>query len=104
MRSPPGSTDEGSNPRDYEIFPPMLGPQDDVWVNGSSYEAGWSSELRIASTSTSIWNFLLTRTPPVSRTWFHVMPKSSRSISPEAAKEATVLPQGFLATPRNSPF
>src|SRR5918995_3312699 len=55
---------------------------------------------RMASISSSIWTFLPTRSPPVSRTTFQLAPKLSRSISVRAEKPARVPPHGSALDPR----
>src|SRR5205823_11299680 len=57
---------------------------------------------RVASTSISILTFLPTTTPPVSRAWFQVTPKSSRSIWVVAEKATLSLPHGSVTPPENS--
>jgi len=52
-----------------------------------------------ASASMSIFTDLPTRTPPVSRAWFQVRPKSSRFTSAWAVKPMRLLPHGSLAPP-----
>ena len=57
---------------------------------------------REAWASISMTIFLETSTPPVSRATFHVIPKSSRSISVRAETASFSLPHGSLAMPSSS--
>ena len=56
----------------------------------------------LASNSMVILMDSPTTTPPVSNVWFHVKPKSLRSISPLTVNPTTSFPQGSTAFPSNS--
>src|SRR5207248_8911197 len=87
----------GFDHRNRHASPPQAGTEETrltAWA-GNCY-------LRFASTLSSILIFLPTSTPPVSRAWFHVRPKSSRSSSVLAEKPMGVVPHGVGCEPSNS--